>query len=830
MNPLIRFLLATFVAALLLAGRAEAQTTSTWANSNVNGTPAPLLDWFTGGPNTQGTWTGGDPVSSNLNTIQFFENTTTALPNTALPSSQAVNLNNGGSAFELGTLTLSGLGSATTNANLTMTLSGDALNFSAATGTLNLNALNDTRTITYNVNNDIQLGTASSASALTVGGAGTGTFVLGGIISELQSGGGSLVKTGTSAVSLAGANTYTGTTSITGGGLVLDYSTQDNSKLSDSAALTLGAAALVIKGGSHTETVASTTLSAGGSTISRDGGTSVLQLNAITRADRATLAFGESSIATTDTLNVNGILGGWATIGNDWAINSTNGPDGAITALASYDGALPTALGASDANYTLTGSQTQTAPVAANSVKITGTGTLQLGTHNLVITSTSATSSGGILYAGGTDDNYSINRANSGRIVPSGTSPQELIFQITSGTLTSNVGIGNINSGDRITKNGAGTLVLTVTSSLTGGLRVNQGAVRFMTGAAAGFGSGARIITVQSGAALELANSITTADYDLTLNGGGISNAGALRNISGTNTFPGIVTLVGDTRINSDAGTLNLTGGTLSGSGTITGSGFGLTIGGAGNTSISSIIGTVAGTLTKDGAGTLTLTAANTYTGSTTVSAGTLFVNGSLAAGSAVSVGVSGTLGGTGTISGPTTILGAHTPGNSPGIQTFASDLTYSGGSSTVEWELSGNTITNVANPNAVYDQILVGGNLDFAAATSLSLLFNGAGSSVLWADAFWDAPQQWTLYDVTGSTTGFGNLSLAPGSYLDSGSISLASARSSASFSLVQSGNDVVVSYVAVPEPGGVALAGLGLAAAAFAYRRRRIRPRCGN
>jgi autotransporter-associated beta strand protein len=302
------------------------------------------------------------------------------------------------------------------------------------------------------------------------------------------------------------------------------------------------------------------------------------------------------------------------------------------------------------------------------------------------------------------------------------------------------------------------------------------------------------------------------------LNGGGISNAGALRNISGTNTYPGLVTLGADSRINSDSGTLNLTN-----VGTITGSGFGLTIGGAGNTSISSIIGTGAGTLTKDGTGTVTLTAANTYTGSTTVSAGTLFVNGSLAAGSAVSVGASGTLGGIGTISGATTILGAHTPGTSPGIQTFASDLTYSGGSSSVEWELSGNTFTNAANPNAVYDQILVGGNLDFAAATSLSLLFNGAGSSVLWADAFWDAPQQWTLYDVTGSTTGFANLSLAPGSYLDSGSNSLASARSSASFSLVQSGNDVVVSYVAVPEPGGFALAGLGLAAAAFAYRRRR-------
>jgi fibronectin-binding autotransporter adhesin len=212
---------------MLFGGRAEAQTTYTWANSNVAGTPTSLLDWFTGGANPQGTWTGGDPVSDNANTIQFFEDTTTALTNTAVPSSQTVNLNNGGSAFELGTLTLSGLASATTNANLTMTLSGDALNFSALTGTLNLNALSPAtnRTITYNVNNNIQLGTASSAGALTVGGAGTGTFVLGGIISELQSGGGSLIKTGTSAVSLTGANTYTGTTTLNGGRLNLNSAT-----------------------------------------------------------------------------------------------------------------------------------------------------------------------------------------------------------------------------------------------------------------------------------------------------------------------------------------------------------------------------------------------------------------------------------------------------------------------------------------------------------------------------------------------------------------------------------------------------------------------------
>ena len=70
------------------------------------------------------------------------------------------------------------------------------------------------------------------------------------------------------------------------------------------------------------------------------------------------------------------------------------------------------------------------------------------------------------------------------------------------------------------------------------------------------------------------------------------------------------------------------------------------------------------GSLVKIGTGTLTLSGANAYTGTTTVNSGTLLVNGSLAAASAVTV-TSGTLGGTGTINGPVTIAngGNLTPG-----------------------------------------------------------------------------------------------------------------------------------------------------------------------
>jgi autotransporter-associated beta strand protein len=102
------------------------------------------------------------------------------------------------------------------------------------------------------------------------------------------------------------------------------------------------------------------------------------------------------------------------------------------------------------------------------------------------------------------------------------------------------------------------------------------------------------------------------------------------------------------------------------------------------------------GALTKTGSGTMRLTAANSYSGGTTVSAGRLLVNN--AAGSGTGNGTvtvdGGVLGGTGRIAGAVMVFagGTFAPGNSIGTLTISNSLTLAG--ATI-MELNASTRTN---------------------------------------------------------------------------------------------------------------------------------------
>ncbi len=173
---------------------------------------------------------------------------------------------------------------------------------------------------------------------------------------------------------------------------------------------------------------------------------------------------------------------------------------------------------------------------------------------------------------------------------------------------------------------GTGTLTLSGANTYSGGTAVSTGIVNIQNNSALGTGAA----SVASGGTLQLQGGLTNVANAMTLNGTGSgSSNGALESVSGANTVSGAVTLGSAAEINSDAGTLSIT------TGGITGTNTNLTVGGAGNTSISGVIGTGSGTLTKTGAGTLTLSGANTFTGATSVNSGILSIQSDDALGTA---------------------------------------------------------------------------------------------------------------------------------------------------------------------------------------------------
>lgn len=414
-------------------------------------------------------------------------------------------------------------------------------------------------------------------------------------------------------------------TTLAGGTLILDYTSNPNRKLGNNKALGFSGGTLVLHDGAFTEVASATTVNPGAASLTRSGtSTGKINLKAFTRNAGGTIDFADSSIADTTTANVNGILGGWATVaGTNWAVGGTP-----ITALSSYTGPLPQSGGASADNDLLTGSQTQTGATLANTLRIAGSGsgdTLNLAGYNLTITYASASSLGGILYVGGGDHWYTLT-GTGGKILTSSTTG-ELIINTATGTLTVAVPIvtDGVTAGV-LTKTGPGTLFVNVSNRFTGAVYVNQGVLRLGYTNAAGTVAGG--IQVRRDAALELTNDITIGAEALTLIGSGVSEGGALRNLAGSRSvYGGQITLAdGGARIHSDrGGTLRLNNALA-----ITNPvGCVATIGGEGEVIVSGRIAG-SGNLVKEGTGTLTLSGTNTgFWGATYVEGGTLALSGS---------------------------------------------------------------------------------------------------------------------------------------------------------------------------------------------------------
>lgn len=223
---------------------------------------------------------------------------------------------------------------------------------------------------------------------------------------------------------------------------------------------------------------------------------------------------------------------------------------------------------------------------------------------------------GGILKANKDENNFLQNITSSNSEIQSGGA----IFDSNN----HNIEIGSSLDGTGgLTKQGAGTLILSAANSYGGVTTISSGALNPQNSGALGSTTAGTVVS--SGAALQLQGGITISDEALTISGMGEANDGALRSISGNNSYNGNITLGSNTRINSEAVgetlTINPSGGNA-----ISGA-FDLTLGGSGNIQIGDPI-TNGGNLIKDGAGTLTLDSTNTYTGGTLINDGILRIGG----------------------------------------------------------------------------------------------------------------------------------------------------------------------------------------------------------
>jgi len=230
----------------------------------------------------------------------------------------------------------------------------------------------------------------------------------------------------------------------------------------------------------------------------------------------------------------------------------------------------------------------------------------------------------------------------------------------------------------------------------------------------------------------------------------------------------------------------------------------------------------VASGLTIGGSGTLVLNAdssgmtrATTLTDTVTVAINEKF-------GAAVTVNSGATLSGSGTIAGAVTVKGTHAVGDTVGIQTAQNGVSYLSGAK-FQWALVNNSDSS---PGTDFSKLVVsGGNVSIAGGTTLNLVFNDATSTVDWGDAFWDTDHTWTLVELqAGTLSGIFGLS-SPSTWFDANGDLLSSIRSDASFEVAGVGNNVVLSYAAVPEPSVCAMGLVGLGLIGWVAIRRRAR-----
>ena len=553
----------------------------------------------------------------------------------------------------------------------------------ATGGTLDLNNFDQTvGSIADGPSNGIGtiiLGTAT----LTTGRDNTSTTFSGGI-----NGGGGLIKVGAGTLTLAGTSTYTGTTAVNGGTLILAPTTSGTPLLDFHSALSVGGGAFQLTGiasNSTSQTLSGLTITGGNNVIAVNGNlgsSTILDLRGSGGSLGITRNAGVVDFRTTSgTLGVDveiqthqgndstGILGAWATVNNGAALAFNDGADN-IVAYNNYNDI--------DQTVTLTDNPSSNVRIntdsggTSNNVINPGTTNLNTLTQNVASNSTVDTSPGTLRMG-------SVTGVGGIFITPSGGN-------LTIGTAA---GSGNLTAGGGATANGE--LILENYSS-SGTLLINS--------TVTDNGSGSVSVTVAGSGITALASGSNSYTGTTTILSGTLRTdaAGAIPLTSAV-----FIDKQGTLDLNNNSQSLSSINDGASGGGTINLGSATLTVGSSNtDTTFSGTIGGT-GSLTKVGTGALTLSGtSSSYSGGTTLQSGTLFVNGSPVDGSAAPIN-----GGALTINGGTLGTTLETAIGSSGT-TISSHIFVQGDFSIA---------TNVDAANTGAQNITLSGQMDLGSA-----------------------------------------------------------------------------------------------------------------
>ncbi len=291
----------------------------------------------------------------------------------------------------------------------------------------------------------------------------------------------------------------------------------------------------------------------------------------------------------------------------------------------SVDAAVRTWTGATDSSWSNAGNWGGTAPVTGDDLvfpdgasNLSNTNDLTENTtfNSITLSGSGYTLSGNRIILGQGLAGITDSSASGGNTIAFDIridATRDIIVTNTAESLNIS---GRISGVGGINKEGTGTLILSGANTYGGITKINVGVINARHSTSLGtIATGTEVV---GNAALELQGNINISYEALALRGYGVNDGGALRNISGNNTYGGLITLssAAGTEISSDSGTLTITGGMAGG--------FALVIDGAGDVTYSKAPIVAVSPVTKNGAGTLTYNFPNTYGGATIINSGTL--------------------------------------------------------------------------------------------------------------------------------------------------------------------------------------------------------------